>query len=615
MPARTEYETRLAARQQTFDRLRNRDDQAVHLRTAIFLAGILVVWVVLGPWQLPWQFLLIPAVLFIAALFYHESIKRKQRVAQRGIDYYERCLQRLDGQWSGVGPTGDEFLDPLHHYAGDLDIFGEGSLFQLMNSPVTPSGANTLAGWLARKGDAALPTCETVVARQRAVSSLSEQLDLRERLAVIGSTKQSQQDAKQLREWLSNPGGLTATWIRVVGILLGIIGLAALGYFFASLARGTLLTSNSTSILILVAIVQLIFLYRLREPLDVIKKHSEHAVFELHRIVQVVEALETVAGEDDEIRRLRAELTKDGLPASATIRSVQRDVSQFENMRHNLFIAPLALMTMTNLHFACAIDRWRTKHGPHVDRWFSAVGELEALLAFSQLHYENPDYSFPELSDGDAEFVATQIAHPLLPSGTAIANDIELSDDCRLLLISGSNMSGKSTCLRSVGINAALAWAGAPVFAKQLKLARLNVAAAMRMQDSLQSGTSHFFAELKRIQLVVEMAENSNASTDSDTPHVLFLLDEILHGTNSHDRLVGAKGVIQSLLQTGALGLVTTHDLTLAEMVTELKTPAHNVHFRDEWVDGKMTFDYRMRDGVVPKSNALSLMRLLGLDV
>jgi DNA mismatch repair ATPase MutS len=165
--------------------------------------------------------------------------------------------------------------------------------------------------------------------------------------------------------------------------------------------------------------------------------------------------------------------------------------------------------------------------------------------------------------------------------------------------------------MRSVGINTALAWAGAPVFARELKLSRLQVAAAMRVQDSLQTGTSHFFAELKRIQLVVELAEEK--ANDSQT--VLFLLDEILHGTNSHDRLVGARGVINSLLKSGSLGLVTTHDLALSEIVNELETPAKNVHFRDELVDGKMTFDYKMRTGVVPKSNALSLMRLLGLDV
>jgi len=602
MSARTEYESRLHARQQAFDKLRNRDDQAVNFRTAIFLVGVLVAWVVLGGWQVPWQFLLIPFGLFLVSIFYHETIKRKLRAAQRSIDYYQRCRQRLAGEWTGVGPDGAEFLDPLHHYAGDLDIFGAGSLFQLLGSPVTPAGASRLAQWLAPTADAPRASLEEIKKRQNAVRKLHGQLDLREQLAVIGPAQQSPQDPAELQVWLAKPGGLTALWIRGVGMTLGAAGTVALIYWFVS---------GSPSALLLVVLMQLGFLHQLREPLTAIKKHSEHAVDELRRIKQVLAALETLQTDDPEVNRLRHRIAGDAIPASQTIGQLERTVSQFENMRRNVYIAPLAFISMTGLHFACAIDRWRMQHGPDIDGWFQAVGELETLLAFSQLHYENPGYCFPEFDDNTPQFVATELAHPLLPTGTAIANNVELSADCRLLLVSGSNMSGKSTQLRSVGVNTVLATAGAPVCARKLKLSRLQVAAAMRMQDSLQTGTSHFFAELKRIQLVVQLAKQKA----DNAPAVLFLLDEILHGTNSHDRLVGARGVIQSLLGAGALGLVTTHDLALSEMVTELDAPARNVHFRDQWVDGKMTFDYKMQEGVVPKSNALSLMRLLGLDV
>ncbi len=607
MTARTEYENRLQARLQSHDQLRRQDDHAVSFRTAVACAGILLAWVVFGGWGIPWQFLLIPAGLFLAAVIFHEAIKRKQRSTNLAIEYYQRCLQRLDGKWSGAGPDGAEFLDPLHPYAGDLDIFGTGSLFQLLNSPVTPPGAKTLAMWLAPPPDQGPPPSESVIQRQTAVRTLRDQLDLRERLAVIGPTRQSQQDARQLQSWLSNPGGLTAAWVRVVGAILGMLGTVALVYWF---------TNGSPSALIVVVFVQLGYVYRLREPLAAIKQHSEHAVLELRRSEQVIAALETVKGNDPEINRLRNELVENGTKASNTIHQLERTVSQFENMRRNIFIAPLAFISMTGMHYASAIDRWRNTHGRHVDRWFQVVGELETLLAFSQLHFENPEYCFPALTDDAGRFVASGLSHPLLPRDAAVANDVSLSEKCRLLLVSGSNMSGKSTLLRSVGINTVLAWAGAPVCARELKLARLQVAAAMRMQDSLQTGTSHFFAELKRIQLVVELAQRTDAQQSNvKAPTVLFLLDEILHGTNSHDRLVGARGVIESLLKTGALGLVTTHDLALSDIVDKLDTPSQNVHFRDEWVDGQMTFDYKMREGVVPKSNALSLMRLLGLDV
>ena len=604
MPPHSEYENRLQARQQTLEQLRRRDDQAVNIRSVIFCIGMLTAWVVFGGWGVPWPFLLIPLGLFLVTIVYHEIIKNQQRAVLRAIDYYQRCLKRLDGEWPDTGPAGEEFLDPHHPFAGDLDVFGLGSLFQLLNSPVTPAGAKTLAGWLAPAVNKVLPGAKSILARQEAVKQLRDQLDLREQLAVIGTTKQSQLDAEQLQRWLKNPGGLTARWIQVVGICLGIAGTMALGYFFAT---------QSLTPLILVVFAQLGFAYRLRKPLDSIKQDSEHAVLELRRIVRVVATLETIDRDAPEIDRLRSELVGNGVRASEAIHKLERLVSQFENMRRNVFIAPIAFVTMAGLFFACAIDRWRTTQGVHVDRWFQAVGELEALLAFSRLHFENPEYCFPELLDEGPKFVATALAHPLLTGVKAVANEVELSQDCRLLLVSGSNMSGKSTLLRSVGVNTVLAWAGAPVCARALNLSCLQVAAAMRMQDSLQTGTSHFFAELKRIQLVVELAQQTSA--DETAPQVLFLLDEILHGTNSHDRLVGARGVIRSLLQSDAIGLVTTHDLALSDLVAELPSPARNVHFRDEWVDGKMTFDYRMREGVVPKSNALSLMRLLGLDV
>lgn len=600
MSVQTEYESRLQSAREAFDRLRRLDDNAVNLRTAVFCAGMLAVWVVFGGWGVAWQWLLVPLLAFAATVVFHESVQRRQSAAQRRIDYYERCLERLASRWTGTGPDGSEFIDPLHPYAGDLDIFGEGSLFQLLNSPVTPTGTKQLAAWLAADPHATTPSKETVENRQEAVQALRDQLDLRERLAVIGPTEQSQLDAKELQKWLAKPGGLSATWIVLTAILLGVLGIAAFCYWAISQRMAPLLA---------IVLVQTAFWQLLRSHLDNIKQHSEHAVHELRRIVRVAEAFETFSGSSTELERLRGELIADNVPASRTIRRLERMVSQFENMRHNLFFAPLAFLSMASLLFATAIDHWRTTQGTHIARWFHAIGELEALLAFSRLHYENPDYCFPSLDSIKPTFDGRDLAHPLLPSETAIANDVRLDDGCRLLLVSGSNMSGKSTLLRSVGINAVLAWAGAPVCARQLKLSHLQVAAAMRMQDSLQTGTSHFFAELKRIQLVVELAKQESS------PTVLFLLDEILHGTNSHDRLVGARGVIESLLATGAIGLVTTHDLALSEIVDELDAPSRNVHFRDEWLDGKMTFDYTMREGVVPKSNALSLMRLLGLDV
>ena len=612
MTCRTEYEKRLQARQHAHALLRKRDDRAVHFRTAIFGLGLACAWAVLGSWQLSAAVLVVPVGLFIAAVLVHESVRRRERTAAQNVNYYERCVRRLDGAWAGTGPDGLGFSVPQHPYAADLDIFGTGSLFQLVGSPVTPAGAACLAEWLAPHSDA-LAALDTVATRQQAVASLRDQLDLRERLAGIDPhSPATASDGDRLQQWLEQAGGLSAVWIRLAASLLGVLGVATLVAWFVT---------HSSAAVVLIVLMQLTFVHRLRRPLESIKKSSERALVELQCIEKVLAALETVAGEDPQVCRLRGELIHDGTCASEVIHRLERQVSQFENMRRNVMIAPFAFLAMANVQFACAIDRWRASYGPHVSRWFQAVGELEALLALAQLHYENPDYCFPKLVKEGPEFSATGFAHPLLPPGTAVTNDIELSKNCRVLLVSGSNMSGKSTLLRAVGINTALAWAGAPVCAQSLTLSRLQTATAMRVQDSLQTGTSHFLAELHRIRLIVELAQQKCVGSAP----VLFLLDEILHGTNSHDRLVGARGILRSLVGSGAIGLVTTHDLALSAIVTELddqpsvtgnvKAKARNVHFRDQWHEGTMTFDYQMREGVVPKSNALSLMRLLGMDV
>ena len=611
MQCRCEYEQRLADRRQTDEGLRRQEELAINFRLAVAAVGLLTAGAVWGGWGAPWQILLLPVGGFVAAVIYHESLKYRLDEARRAIEYYERCLQRLDSQWAGVGPTGEEFIDPLHPSSSDLDLFGHGSLFQLLNSPVTPVGAKTLAAWLAPAANEALPAKSTVVDRQHAIRRLRDQLDLREQLAIIGPTKQSHQDAVQLQQWLAVPGGLGARWIQVTGVLLGIAGTLAVVNLLVAAAGGAQTSSGALTLLLLVVGVQRVFSHQIRSRLLALKQHSEQAVEELKRIVRVLAALERVPEDDPTIKRLRGVLVEQGDPASEKIHRLIRLVSQYDNLRRNLLMAPLAYVTMIGLYYACAIDRWRTTQAPQVASWFRAAGELEALLAFSQLHFENPGYSFPQMQEQGPLFRSSGLSHPLLPHDAAVANDVLLDEACRLLLVSGSNMSGKSTLMRSVGINTVLAWAGAPVFARELRLSRLRVAGAMRVQDSLQSGTSRFYAELKRIQLVVQLAEEK-AEADQV---VLFLLDEILHGTNSHDRLVGARAVIKRLLESGSMGLVTTHDLALSQIAKEPLTPAKNVHFRDESVNGEMTFDYKMRPGVVPKSNAITLMRLLGFDV
>ena len=266
--------------------------------------------------------------------------------------------------------------------------------------------------------------------------------------------------------------------------------------------------------------------------------------------------------------------------------------------------APFLLWT-TQLAFA--VEAWRARCGPHLERWIATIGELEALCDLAGYAYEHPADPFPELCAEGPIFHAEGLGHPLMSEDVCVRNDLRLDAESSLLVVSGSNMSGKRTLLRSVGTNALLAQAGAPVRAKSLSLSPLAVGASLRILDSLREGTSRFYAEITCIQRIV-------ALTQDERP-LLFLLDEILQGTNSHDRRIGATEVVRGLVERGAIGLITTHDLALAEIAEALGPRGHNVHFEDQLVDGRMSFDHLLRDGVVTRSNALALMRAVGLDV
>lgn len=297
---------------------------------------------------------------------------------------------------------------------------------------------------------------------------------------------------------------------------------------------------------------------------------------------------------------------------------------ELHDWQHNQFFAPVAAAFLWGTHVAWAIERWRQRHGRRVGTWLRTVGDFEALSSLSAYRYEHPDDVWPEIvaidrigAGGDgrgggedtsrALFEGVALGHPLIPAARMVRNDIRLTGGMRLLVVSGSNMSGKSTLLRTVGINTVLALAGAPARGAGLRLTPLAVGATLRIQDSLQEGRSRFYAEIIRVRELADMARGP-------VP-LLFLLDELFQGTNSHDRLVGAAAVLRSLIDGGAIGLITTHDMALTAVAAELAPRAANVHFEDRFEAGDMQFDYRVKPGPVTRSNAIALMRAVGLDV
>jgi hypothetical protein len=582
------------------ERVADYDRRHAHLawwRFAIVAAAVLsIVW--LGRPGIPW--LLLPAAAFVAVAIRHAYVENARDRAGRSVTFYERGLRRLDGTWPGSGETGERFRSEHHPYADDLDLFGRGSLFELLSSPRTASGERTLAGWLLDPADAA-----SVRAPQGAIDELRPRLDLRERMFVVGPEVRAIVDTDALRAWAVAPPRLTAAWPAVVLPVVAALTTAHVAWWVWSGEPprwlGTLLVAQSA--------IGWWFRRRVRDVAERVERRAQ----ELGILRDLLSVIEREPAASPRLQWLAAELRATGQPPSVEIARLVR-LADVLNTRQNQFFVPIAALLLLGTQTAMAIDRWRARCGPRVPRWLDVAGEYEALAALAAYAAEHPEDPFPEIASDGPVYEAEALAHPLIPPDRAVANDVRLGGEApHVLLVSGSNMSGKSTWLRTIGINAALAQAGAPVRARRLRLSPLQIGATLRIQDSLQAGQSRFFAEITRLSEIVAMARRHAA--DGAAPPVLFLLDEVLAGTNSHDRRIGAESIVHGLVQLGAIGLVTTHDLALTASVESMGPRAANVHFEDRFEDGVLHFDYRLRDGVVRTSNALALMRSVGLEI
>jgi len=595
--ADAEYRARIAAREATAAALERREDWISRARLGVFTLLGVVLWLALGRESITIAWAVVPLVAFALLVVVHWDASAARRRAQAGAAWYRRGLARLDGTWAGGGVGGERFSDPAHPYADDLDLFGAGSLFELLCTARTRAGEDTLAAWLRAPADDA-----TVRARQEAVAELRERLDLREELALLGAEvrgdlEQSGVDADALRAWAVSPD--TGSWVRVRPLAAGVAGLGMLAVLAWAAGFGLVP-------LLVVSIIEGMVARSVRHHVAHTVRAVEKPSRDLALLASLLARIERETFTAPRLVELRRALDGDGPPPSARVARLRRAVDLLDARRNQLF-APIAWLLMWTTQLAVFIETWRRESGPLVPRWLEVAGEIEALAAFATFAWERPDARFPEpVADGPC-FEGRALVHPLLPLGRGVPNDVRLDGTHQVFVLSGSNMSGKSTLLRTVGTAAVLAHAGAPVTAASLRISPLVVGASIRLNDSLLAGTSRFYAEIERLKQIVDLANGQ--------PPLLFLLDEVLHGTNSQDRRVGAEAVVRGLVSRGAIGIVTTHDLALAAVADALAPRATNVHFTDELVDGRLRFDYTLRPGVVTHGNALALMRAVGLEV
>jgi hypothetical protein len=568
-------------------------------KVAIFI-GIFAYWIVtLARNPQAWVYGVAVAA-FIALSVWHERVIRAVARANAAVAFYRDGIARIEDRWMRPEPSGERFRDANHPYADDLDIFGPRSLFQLLSGCRTPMGESRLAAWLLSP---APPT--EIRARQFRVDALRSRIDLRERVAVIDAGRRKLLLPDHLIAWAEQPR--TLPQLGPLVILLALLFAAAFGNYFYG-GRGwpvvAVLAVNGAVFSALVKRANAI-----AEGLS-----SSTAATELDLLAAVVAEIEREPFDAPEISALTARLLGgDGRPsASRGIARLAR-VSDWADSRHNVFLRIADVPFLVTLQIAYAADRWRASFGPRLRDWVDAVGEMEALLSIAGYAREHPADPFPEvIADREPCFDAAAITHPLIPAAEAVRNSVTLVHPPKgghhtILIVSGSNMSGKSTLMRTVGVNAVLALAGAPVRATRMRLTPLAVGTCLRHSDSLQEHRSGFYTEALRIRRLFDMLE-------SPLP-AMFLFDELLSGTNSKDRRIAAEGVISTMLQRGAVGMVTTHDLSLTEIAAIFPDRVKNVHLQDHVENGKMVFDYKLRDGVITHSNALELMRMIGLDV
>lgn len=604
------------------------------LRGVAFLAagGLAVYAVVRGP-ALVWAAAGAAAAVFAAAVVWHAVLLTRKAELDERIALAKRALARIADTYEDLPERGERFAPEQHPYARDLDLFGSRSLFQLLSTAETHAGKAALAAWLLAGASA-----KTVAERQAAVRELAARPDLREDLAVLAKNARARLAPDALFAW-GEAKPVFDSWSPGVRLALAARFLAPVTIALAALSWT--LGGPGPLRYAWMAALSLQLLAVLRSGADTERALAQASSREepLGRFAPLFARLEATSFEAPLLQRCRAALLRDEAPAGSPDSPAAPSPSTgshkntespaagpgsashamgrlqtilgFADMRHaGIFHLIIHLVTLWDVWCAVALERWRARHGRRIRAWVEALATVEALASLAAFAHEHPDYAYPGVEEGRPRFAADQLGHPLLPAARRVANSVAFTSEGgapQALLITGSNMSGKSTLLRAVGANAVLALAGAPVCAARLAMTVLDVRTSMRITDSLEQGVSHFYAELQRLREIT-------AAADAGSP-VLFLLDEVLHGTNSRERQIGAKAVVKHLLAKGAVGAVSSHDLGLADLEAETSGVVVNKHFEEHVEDGKMAFDYRLKSGVVSTTNALRLMRLVGLPV
>ena len=544
---------------------------------------------------------------FVALIGYHERVQHVLKITNTRRDIYRQQIARLRRDWSQVSLATMDVPEIHRGVAVDLDLFGEGSLWQLVNLAYTSMGKAILRGWLLNPASP-----QEIKDRQQAVARLAPMNSFREEVVLHGRMLRASDGVPDFIDWAEGPTWLEQrTWLKWIirGLTLAMLVLPVAIVLSWLAPEWVLLLFGLLAINILINVVWAGSIHELFNRINAGR-------YDMLHYTALFQAVVNLPDDCPRLAKLKDQMLHDGVVFRKTFKRLQRIMKLANGRRSALFGVPYVIAQILwfwDFHMLTSLEKWQASFGHDVRRWFEAVGELEALLSFATLAQDNPAWCFAQVDRRCQSLSAVAMGHPLLPTETCVRNDVSVGPAGTLLLVTGSNMSGKSTLLRSLGVNTVLALAGAPVCAEQFNLPPVKLATSMRITDSLNSGVSFFMAELGRLKSIVDQAQQLESSSG---PPLFYLLDEILQGTNTAERHIAVTRVIGHLLKRHTIGAVSTHDLELAD-ADELRESCQTVHFRETIHSGDsgetMSFDYKLRPGIASTTNALQLLKIVGL--
>ena len=594
MSPREVYQSREAEFSALTERLRKLSDRLSMARLGAFGGGVILFAILLSASLVTAVVTLsVALILFTWLVIKYESTEKRRKRYLHLAEINRLEIKCLEGDFSGF-KTGEEYAGRDHPYSYDLDIFGKASLFQYICRTTSRPASDLLAEYLKQPA-----VREVILQRQGAVAELQQMTDWRQEMMTLGHLNAGAgSDPAPLMQWLRSEDAFIRT--RREKIITGSLSLLALASVIL------VISGLPAAILAPVFTVNFILYFTRFKKISKLQEQVSRSSELLRAYSEIIRLIEDRDFAATVLHNLQSHF-KGEISASQRIRQLSRLVGRLDSRLNVLVSIPLNLLFFTDIHFCLALEKWKREHSARIPEWFAAMSEFEVLASLANMAFNNPEWVYPEVTDDYFVLKAEKMGHPLIPAGRRISNGFDAEGAGKAIIVTGSNMSGKSTFLRTCGVNAVLAFAGAPVCASTFMVSHARLHSSMRISDSLEENISSFYAELRRLRAIIAGAESD--------PRAFLLLDEILRGTNSDDRYTGSVALIKQLTGYGSVAMVATHDLRLAGLEIEIPDAIENYHF-DVKVNGEeLFFDYKLTPGVCSSFNASLLMKKMGIKV